>query len=95
MVKLELWDKNWALLTDRPIELEAEHVPRVGEIIEIGNAVKLASGTPTTFIVVDAFWENVNGKLVPRLKCHRWLAGDRYLELEEHGWVRGYTEPAT
>ncbi len=90
MIKLELWDKNWSAIGEQPFSVEADYVPRVGEIVDVAGLLN-DLGDPTTFIVVDALWEFADGKIVPRLKCHRWLEGDRQLELEEHGWVHGYT----
>ena len=87
-IKLELWGKNWALLNrGEPYIIEAENVPRVGEIIDIGQDFEADWGSPSTFIVCDVIWENEENKLIPNLKCHRWFEGDRLTELEAHGWV--------
>jgi hypothetical protein len=86
-ITLTLYSKNWAIFEGfNPLELNAESVPRVGEIIDVG--VELGQEI-TTFIVCDVKWENEDSNLVPVLKCHQWLKGDRQGELEEHGWVHG------
>lgn len=79
-IELKLLDKNGALI---PYEnaIEAESVPRVGEIIDLGTGFESKWGNPSTFIVVDAKWTINGGTLVPTLTCHRWLDGDRHLEL--------------
>ena len=88
-VKLVLHSKNWAIFEGfDPLELNAESVPRVGEIIDLGTAI---NEEVTTFIVCDVTWENEKSNLVPVLKCHQWLNGDRRTELEDHGWGNGYT----
>jgi len=89
-IKLKLHSKNWAIYEGGdPYVLNGDHVPRVGEIVDIGSEFRLAQGQPTTFIVCDVTWVNEKGELIPHLKCHQWYDGDRQLELEEHGWTSG------
>ena len=91
-IDLELYDKNWAVFDGfYPHTVKAQGVPRVGEIVDAGDGFLSRWGEPSTFIVIDVLWENRDGKLHPVLKCHRWLDGDRQLELEENGWTHGYS----
>ena len=88
-VKLELHSKNWSVFNDgNPLVLSSESVPRVGEIVDIRSALSFPDSEVTTFIVLDVTWVNEDGELTPYLKCHQWHKGDRFLELQEHGWTR-------
>ena len=89
-IRMTLYSKNWAIFEGYdPLEMDAESVPRVGEIIDMG--VNFPEEV-TTFIVCDVTWENDDSNLVPVLKCHQWLNGDRQMELEDNGWTHGYTK---
>lgn len=92
-IKLDLNDKNWAKFTgyDEYI-IDAVAVPRVGEIIDLGEDFEKDWGHPSTFIVIDVVWKQLNGVLTPKLECHRWFEGNRQHELESRGWVRGYDD---
>ena len=83
-IKLDLFSKNWAIYEGSPYRFSCEHTPRVGEMIDVGPEL---IREPSTFIVLDVTWKNQNGELIPTLKCHQWLEGDRQFELEEHGWM--------
>ncbi len=88
MVQLELYGKDEATRLNRaePVTLDAEHVPRIGEILDLSGAVTVAPGEPTTFIVTDALWLHRDGQLVPTLKCMQWHKGNRRRYLSDEGW---------
>lgn len=86
-IKLELHTKNGALITTEPIEIESEVVPRVGEVIDLGDRSPTNTGNVTTFFVLEINHVHEDSGLVPHLTCRQWWKGDRLLELQQLGWL--------
>ena len=82
MIDLLLFTKDHVRIAG--LSVESDHVPRVGEIIDVSN---LAPPKPASFFVFDVDWIAKNRKLVPRVHCRQWHEGDRRIELEQHGWI--------
>lgn len=87
MIKLDLYSKNWSRMTPEPLRLESFHIPRVGEIVDVGNLLGQTPDEVSTFIVLDVTWDYDDGSLTPTLKCLQWYKGDRKMELQSQGWL--------
>ncbi len=90
MINLELRCKANSSIIDMR-EIDCDSVPRVGEVISVGNEIKYKSGEaiePCTFFVCDVTWIVENGRLAPYVRARQCLAEpDRKSLLEEDGWL--------
>jgi hypothetical protein len=84
-VLIEIYTKNFALTKE--LEVEAQHVPRVGETITLGQDGGYLQGT-TELLVHDVTHVLKNDKLTPLIKCHASNGPiNRRIILEEGGWL--------
>ncbi|WP_156412707.1 hypothetical protein [Pseudohongiella spirulinae] len=82
---IDFYSKNLSLL--HTLEINAKHVPRVGEQIVIEEAAGYVKKNET-MLVHDVSYLFRGDSLVPYVQCHASSGPDnRYLTLQENGWL--------
>jgi hypothetical protein len=83
---IQLYSKNFSLFGDR-IEIDTEIVPRVGELIDAWEHLKLSKDEVGDFMVMSVIYKLTSKGFAAYITAHQWHKGLRFELLQERGWL--------